>query len=234
MRYNKYGERVVEAVLDTNVISDLVMLVTDEQAYRKELVNNPTRAASIMVLQEIIVEELDKNAHRGFLPIIALTTSNELVAGINKQGQAESGLKRDILSKLAMLNRRYDMDILNAKGDPQYGYVFDCLRYVSTFSDEENLQDLRIMATAAVKNLPVITEDAHFFGENGEVREEIADKLKIYQEKAKRKRIKVDVDQAKPYSTYEFIREFFPEKIDDIKKIMKEIPGRPGDGGMAD
>lgn len=244
----------VTTFLDTNVISDLVFLKTNKQAYIEKRGANPKRCAAIMVLKDIIEESLYSIGQPETIQLkIAKTATGELLRGVKKSKLIDDKEEKEALEKLAMLITRYRieseivpdtiLDVKNFKAKNRndeirkaFTYIYMCLGGVSTFADGQHGRDHRILAMAGLHNLPLITEDNHFIGENGKIQAEIENCFKYYETKANnvKQSRKISVDKAKVYSTYEFIEEFFPERIEDVKKEMRNLPGRPGDGGISD
>ena len=177
--------------LDTNVISDLVFLKTNKQAFIEKRAANPKRCAAIIVLKDIIEESLFSIGQEETIQLkAARTTTGELLKGVKKSKVIEDKEEKEILEKLTMLITRYRiemetvpdtiLDVKNFKANTKndhmrkaFTYIYMFLKGVSTFSDGQHGRDHRILAMAALHNIPLITEDNHFIGENGKIQEEI-------------------------------------------------------------
>ena len=96
--------------------------------------------------------------------------------------------------------------------------------------DDENDNDCKIICSAIMKNLPILTSNIkHFAGENNSIQNEILNRLDVCSNNSYvKKNFDLQYDKYKTYSISSFLEEFYPDKYAVMNNELKQMRNKGG------
>ena len=216
--------------LDSNIINNLMAYSNKDtrKAFKEE--NNPAYYYSIALLDEIIVEDMMKGRDSKLRLFYPGYVMRELLdANYWAERLDDGSVEKTFLKSLPNAVRKYDLqDItLMDRNLFPFKFVLSLLtgthvyeQYTPIFQEKDRF-DAKILATCAIKNMKLITQNAvHFIGNEGCIRKEIVKRFKECNNYAK-KQFGIEIKDCCPITIAEFIRDNYPEKYTKFKLYLQ-------------
>lgn len=212
--------------VDTNVLIDLDNYIHDHANFKLE--NTPLHYYEVKTLAEVLEEDMMSMREGKVHLLVSQTVMDELIKNITVYE-----------GKALRAKQRFQVETFKESGDQsrKFKSIYYLLRgnnkffpnIVGDLFGNENNNDCKIITSAIVSNMPVLTSNInHFAGDDGSVEQEIKDRLDVWAQNDVIKRsFDTNHDNYSAYSISRFLHDFFPEKYNNMKDLVtnaKRVP----------
>lgn len=219
--------RNIQFMVDTNILIDL-------HNYNKsptEFCNstNEKHFCEIKALANLLDEDMNKGRDSEIKLIIPQRVMGELMSGFSSFG-----------GEIFNIVRRYDITLASEmeKDKSEFKLLHWLLRGTNMnypqfnvdLFDDENDNDCKIICSAIMRNLPILTSNIkHFAGENNSIQNEILNRLDVCSNNNYvKKNFDLQYDKYKAYSISSFLEELYPDKYAVMNNELKQMRNKGG------